>query len=310
MRDFRLPLTRHERELLLAVGISDPDLARRVRLPPVVDGWATLQLDEAELKSLLWVACQAPGEDQYSGAAAELRAATVRIARVMHGKPALPDLEPVEPLPRPAPWLPAWAEPLAIGVTLHLAEGECHWLEGRPAVVEDFPPQLRRPLVEAGAGPARLLLGEALLLADRLDETAMDPQTSDIEAHGLIRLVHRIEAALDREWNGASAQGDRSAGLAGSWYMRPRAIIPEQPIPVALRSSELELLRGLPTIPAAAAAALEPGEAGVSGPRMCLNLAQLEELLESGLGPEPDERVARLEKRLVLIWRAFTGGRD
>ena len=55
-RDYLLPITERERELLAGVGIADLDLARRVNLVPVKDGWVTLRLTELELKSLIWVA--------------------------------------------------------------------------------------------------------------------------------------------------------------------------------------------------------------------------------------------------------------
>lgn len=101
VRDRALPLSPAERELVLAAGIGDVELAQRVRTQPVAGSWSLVPLNLAELGVLFDTACRAAEADGPSTTALS-RLVALRILRLMHGLPALPD----PPLPSvPPPFL-------------------------------------------------------------------------------------------------------------------------------------------------------------------------------------------------------------
>ncbi len=293
-RDYLLPITERERELLAGIGIADLDLARRVNLVPVKDGWVRLRLTEAELKALIWVACQAregPVEEA-------LKAAVHRMGRVLRGSPALPD-----PAPRPVTPLVAMDE-----VDLPLTAADRNFLTGHPEVLEDLPPALSGDLTARRPGPVRVLFGEALLLVDRLNQVGMSPEVPDPIAHTVFNLAHRIEAALDGVWRRASRTGPSAAKQQSRICFLPVTVGLHQRIPVALRQSELEFLQGIPGLLSLRAAGLLPADVQLAGPRILVTLDEVEELLTRLAELEETEELRRLENRLDQVLRGFQVG--
>jgi len=299
IRIFRVPLTAHERELLLGFAIEDLDLARHLRLVPAVDGWVTVSLSLDELESLMWIGCQGGGKGVDSAEGREVLPALGRMSRVLHGEPALPDPEPAPPRPALSLWRPGGPGLVLKGIAVQFSSRDRRCLERHRDLLEDLPPKLRDTLAAESSASASLLFGEALLLMDLLEETAMAGKTADLVAYDLLAVHRRIEDGLDQQW--APLQ-------PGAWYVRKVGVSPDQRIPVALRRSEAELLRAL-ALPPTMARALEVDESGLSS-RTSLTLEQVEQLLGDILVRLEEERVARLEQRLEYVQRCFTDGRE
>lgn len=299
IRIFRVPLSGRERELLLGFGIEDLDLARRLRLPPVLGRWVTVRLTEAELKALMWLACQAGGNGVGSPEGEEVLPALHRMSRVLNGEPALPDPEPAQPRPALSLWRPGGPGLVLKEVALRFSSRDRRCLERHRELLEDLPLDARDALTAEGSGRVSLLFGEVLLLRDRLDETVMAGGIPEIAAYGLAGVLRRIELELEEQW---------APEQRGAWSVRRVRVSPDQRIPVALRRSEAELSRTL-ALPPAMALALEVDERGLSS-RINLTLEQVEQLLGDILVRLEEERVARLEQRLDYVQRCFTDGRE
>jgi hypothetical protein len=182
------------------------------------------------------------------------------------------------------------APPEVNGITIELSSRDRARLRHQPDFLRDFPPALREQMMAEDAGPVSLLFGEAWLLQDLLDHSALAEETPDVVAYDQLAIVRRLRAELDRE--------------------RPRRTVPVSPvqrIPIALRRSEAELLRGLEVLPPGMAKALETDQSD-SAWRISLTLSQVDRLLGEILVHLDEERVGRLEGRLHEVLRRFDDG--